>query len=335
MKRPSPIRLAPALALAGLVAAAAFAGSAAGAEKPPARNAAAEPATNPLWHETKIKNYLPDMTWPEVQDLLTRTDMVIIPVAALEQHSLQGPIGTDFLNSTEEAKLIAQRTDVLVAPILLPGNSPYHMEFPGTITLSTQTIQQVYFEAAQSLIHHGFKRFLILTGHAGNTATAAFIVDRINQETPGIAVELNEAAQPYYPRRPPPPAGSPPAPPPAFDQHAGVAETSLSLYLTPGLVNLAAARAAKLTLPPHLQAMEPKAQAGDATARLVFQAEALKAKSTGKHSSTREITDTGSWSELDPKTATAAMGREYAEHFVDASVQFIEAWKKLRPLGAP
>ena len=26
---------------------------------------------NPLWHDQKIKNYLPDMTWPEVQDLLT------------------------------------------------------------------------------------------------------------------------------------------------------------------------------------------------------------------------------------------------------------------------
>src|SRR5579859_767797 len=90
--------------------------------------------TNSLWHQTKVKNYLPDMSWPEVQALLTRTDMVIIPVGALEQHSLQGPIGTDFLNSTEESKLIAQRTDILVAPILLPGNSPYHMEFPGTIT---------------------------------------------------------------------------------------------------------------------------------------------------------------------------------------------------------
>jgi creatinine amidohydrolase len=24
--------------------------------------------TNPLWHEEKVKNYLPHMTWPEVQD---------------------------------------------------------------------------------------------------------------------------------------------------------------------------------------------------------------------------------------------------------------------------
>ena len=45
--------------------------------------------TNPLWHEEKVKNYLPHMTWPEVQDLLTRTDMVIIPVASLEEHGPQ------------------------------------------------------------------------------------------------------------------------------------------------------------------------------------------------------------------------------------------------------
>ena len=125
-------------------------------------------ATNPLWREEKIVNYLPHMTWPEVQELRQRTDMVIIPIAALEQHSLHLPIGTDFLNGLERAKLIAQKTPVLVAPILLPGNSPYHMEFAGTITLSSQTIQQVYFEAAQSLMKHGFKRFLLLNSHGGN-----------------------------------------------------------------------------------------------------------------------------------------------------------------------
>src|SRR6195256_4146632 len=117
--------------------------------------------TNPLWHQQKMKNYLPDMSWPEVQDLVTRTDMVILPLTALEQHGPQLPIGTDFFIGVEEAKLIAQKTDVLVAPILLPGISPYHMEFPGTIALSPDTFQRVYFEAAQSLLRHGVRRILL------------------------------------------------------------------------------------------------------------------------------------------------------------------------------
>jgi creatinine amidohydrolase len=290
---------------------------AAGAQTPPA---------SPLWHEEKIRNYLPHMTWPEVRELLTRTDMVILPVASLEEHGHQGPIGTDFLNGLERAKLIAQKTDVLVAPILFPGNSPYHMAFPGTITLPAETIQLVFFQAAQSLMKHGFKRFLILNSHGGNQAISRYIADRINQETPGIAVELGEAAEPFMTR-------APQADRREFDRHAGVNETSSSLYLTPTLVDMAAARTAPLTLLPHLQAMLPQVVAGDPTATRVFLAESLKAEDTGKGTSTREMTETGVWSARDVKAATAGRGRDETEAFVDAAVAFIERWKQLRPLG--
>src|SRR6266576_2024037 len=174
--------------------------------------------TNPLWHEQKTKNYLPDMTWPEVQDLLTRTDMAILPVTSLEQHGPQLPIGTDYFIGIEEAKLIAQRTDILVAPILLPGISPYHMAFAGTIALSPDTVQRVYFEAAQSLVSHGVRRFLLLSSHMGNKSVSRYVIDRINQETPAIAVDLEDAAAPFLPK-----SASKET---KFDRHAGVGETS-------------------------------------------------------------------------------------------------------------
>jgi creatinine amidohydrolase len=289
---------------------------------------AAAQATNPLWQEAKIRNYLPHMTWPEVQDLRTRTDMVIIPIAALEQHSLHLPIGTDYLVGLERAKLVAQKTDVLVAPILMPGNSPYHMEFPGTITLSAQTIQQVYFEAAQSLLHHGFKRFLLLNSHGGNQTITRYIADRINQETAGIAVELGEAAAPFLTR-----TTKEPTAPRVFDRHGGVGETAAAMYFAPTLVNLPAARAAKLTMPAHLDAMLPAVVANDPTATLVFLAEGLKAKGTGKGTSTREMSDTGTWGARDPKEATAEQGRRESDNFVQAAVRFIERWKELRPMS--
>src|SRR5438045_1339818 len=72
-----------------------------------------------------------------------------------------GPIGTDYYSGVEQSKLIAQRTDILVAPILYVGQSPYHLEFPGSIALSAETLQRVYFEAAQSLINQGFRRILL------------------------------------------------------------------------------------------------------------------------------------------------------------------------------
>ena len=260
--------------------------------------AAAQAQANPLWHEDKITNYLPHMTWPEVQDLRTRTDMVIIPIAAMEQHSLHLPIGTDYLNGLERAKLIAQKADVLVAPILMPGNSPYHMEFPGTITLSSQTIQQVYFEAAQSLMKHGFTRFLLLNSHGGNQIITRYIADRINQETEGIAVELGDAAAPFLTRAPAP--ANPTAR--VFDRHGGVGETSTSLYMTPNLVEPRGCRGARRSrCRTTCRRCCPRSSAGDPTATLVFLAEGLKAKSTGKNTSTREMTDTGTWGLRDPQ----------------------------------
>lgn len=280
--------------------------------------------TNPLWREQKVKNYLPHMTRPEVEDLLTRTDMVILPVTAVEQHGLHLPMGTDFLNAVEKSKLIAQRTDVLVAPVLLPGNSPYHMGFAGTITLSPDTIQQVFFEAAQSLIRHGFKRFLIFSGHGGNSAVAQYIVDRINHETAGIAVELGDAAAPFR-NRPQRPAS------PVLDRHGGVGETSNSLYLTPNLVDMEAAEVAALSLPDHMEKMLPEVVAGDPTALRIFLAEGLKAEQTGKKTSAREMSSTGVWGVRDPRQATVEQGREDTQSFLDAAVAFIERWKQLRP----
>ena len=286
---------------------------------------------NPLWTQEKVENYLPHMTVPEVQDLLTRSDMVIVPVASLEQHGLHLPIGTDYLNGVERAKLVAQRADVLVAPILLPGQSPYHMGFEGTITLPSSLIQEVYVEAAKSLMKHGFKRFLILNAHGGNRAITAFIVDRINQETEGIAVDLGAVLRPFRDRTRV--ASLPQPAQPVFDRHGGTGETSSSLYLIPSLVDLDAAVPAEVTMPEHMEAMLPDVVAGDPTALAVFLAEGLKDEATGKGTSSAEMSTTGVWGVRDPAEGTLERGRISTEVFVDAAVAFIARWNELRPPG--
>jgi creatinine amidohydrolase len=255
----------------------------------------------------KVRNYLPHMTRPEVEDLLTRSDMVLIPVASLEQHGTHLPIGTDYLNGVERAKLVGLRADILVAPILLPGQSPYHMGFAGTVTLPSTLIQEVYVEAAKSLMQHGFKRFLFLNAHGGNAAITTFIVDRINQETGGIAVDLGRVVGPFTVRTASRDQPSPSEP--MFDRHGGTPETSASLYLIPNLVDISAAYAADVTLPPHMEAMLPAVVAGDPTALAVFLAEGLKDEATGKGTSAAEMTPTGVWGVRNPAEATLERGR--------------------------
>ena len=107
------------------------------------------------------------------------------------------------------------------------------------------------------------------------------------------------------------------------------------MYLFPSLVQIDKAQQTTLTLPPDLSRMLPDVVRNDAAATLIFFAEALKPKETGKHTSTAEMSATGVWSERDPREATAEQGRHATEAFVDGAVRFIERWKTLRPLSRP
>jgi creatinine amidohydrolase len=159
-----------------------------------------------------------------------------------------------------------------------------------------------------------------------------FVVDRINQETPAVAIDLNDGADAMTPRRT---ASPPAATAPRFDRHGGVGETAQAMYLFPSLVQIDKAHASTLTLPPHLSRMLPDVANGDPAASLIFLAEALKPKETGKQTSTAEMSRTGVWSERDPHEATAEQGRRATEAFVDAAVRFIERWNSVRALARP
>jgi len=269
--------------------------------------------TNPLFKETKVKNYLPHMTWPETEAALKKTDMVIIPVGSIEQHGKHLPLGTDTYSAIEVSKLIAQETDILVAPAVFAGLSKHHMEFPGSITLSPQTFEAVVFETALSLIKHGFKKFLFYNGHGGNTTSVKNVIQKINQTTSVTAVFLNEIPVPPDPNTKNIP----------FDWHAGEVETSSMLYLTHCLVDMTKAEKPVLTLPPIVhKAMEINLDG-------VMNANLFRPKDTGKLASSREMSNNGVFTSGDPKNATTERGKKRAERFVKAAVKFIEEWKKI------
>lgn len=100
----------------------------------------------------------------------------------------------------------------------------------------------------------------------------------------------------------------------------------------PNLVDLSKAGKNDLTLPDHLNRALPQMISGDRVATQAFLTEALKPKPTGKHTSTREMTATGVWSQRDTREASAQIGREDTESYVNAAVGFIDKWKALRPL---
>jgi len=97
-----------------------------------------------------------EMTWPEITEALRKTDIVLVPVGATEEHGTHLPLNNDIFTSFEISKRIAERVaseiPVLVAPPLPFGISPHLMRFAGTLTLTTGTFMSVVKESLRNLL---------------------------------------------------------------------------------------------------------------------------------------------------------------------------------------
>jgi creatinine amidohydrolase len=103
----------------------------------------------------------------DIERYLQRDNRIILVLGATEQHAYLS-VMTDVLITNQIAQAVAQRTGILIAPSLPFGISGQFSDFPGTISLSQLTFDAVVMEVIESLLHQGFRRFLIINGHDSN-----------------------------------------------------------------------------------------------------------------------------------------------------------------------
>jgi creatinine amidohydrolase len=264
---------------------------------------------------------LQEMSWTDIRDYLKTSDMVIIPLGATEQHGPHMPLGTDYYEATGMSKLISARTGVIVAPVLLAGYSEYHSGFPGTLSLKPETMEQVLFETAAMLIKYGFRRFMFFNYHGGNNIVQQKIIHRINHTTVAIAVAIGHGS--------PIQKGRYQGKDEVADDHAGIGETSLMLYLKPELVKMERAEKPKATYNEKLQAIWMLSQQNP-DLLMVFNSLRGVPVETKKGGASHELYSNGIWSFSDPKKATKERGEKQVKGMVDYAVKFIEAWKKTK-----
>jgi creatinine amidohydrolase len=112
------------------------------------------------------------LCYPDIQEYLKEKDIVMVPVASLEQHSYHMPLLTDTIGVMEITRRAAEEARVLYTPDLWIGYSPHHMGPAGmglgTVTVRSSTFLSLLYDIARSLIHHGFNKILFINGHASN-----------------------------------------------------------------------------------------------------------------------------------------------------------------------
>jgi creatinine amidohydrolase len=133
-----------------------------------------------------------DMSWMDVEAYLKVDNRIVVITGACEQHAYLSLL-TDIRVPTAIANAACQRENVLIAPPLNFGISPYFTTYPGTISLKPETFAAIVREVLGGLIGQGFKRILVSNGHGGNSGVLTPLMIELSTAHAGTNLVLFEA----------------------------------------------------------------------------------------------------------------------------------------------
>ncbi|MEQ9259779.1 MAG: creatininase family protein [Roseovarius sp.] len=185
-----------------------------------------------------VQGYWADLKAPDFADLPGGT-VAILPIGAVEQHGPHLPLSVDCdLPEAVLARLwthLGGEVSALVLPTLSITKSDEHSRFPGTLTLSAETLLAVLREIGASVARAGVERLVLFNGHGGNTALLQVAARELRRREGMIVVTCSWSGFSDTEGVIAPAAY-------AMDLHAGEGETSAMLAARPERVEMTAAR---------------------------------------------------------------------------------------------
>jgi len=167
------------------------------------------------------------LSQPVAAGMLAATGTAVLCAGSVEQHGGHLPLGTDAFAAQSIAERVAYRLDTVVAPLGPVGVAPYHLPWPGSLSLSPATLSAVVADVCGGLSRAGVSRILLVNWHEGNSATLRIAAAQAQQRHPVrvVIAETHVITHSLYPDE-------------MEFTHAGSMETAAVLAYEPGLVHL-------------------------------------------------------------------------------------------------
>ena len=184
-------------------------------------------------HENPVR-YWHSLTTGEVEALALCDPVVILPLAAVEQHGAHLPLSTDFeigmgLLATAFRHLPAELPAWVLPPQSL-GSSMEHARLAGTLSLDPDTLTALIFDVGSSLAACGVRRMVLSNSHGGNRGVLDDAGLRLREEHDMLVVKAS-----YFRFSRPEDVELPDAEW-RHGLHGGAVETAMMLHLRPDLV---------------------------------------------------------------------------------------------------
>src|SRR5580700_5839442 len=119
----------------------------------------------------RLRHQWVEMTTEDFQQSDMASAIAILPVAAIEQHGPHLPVEVDTAINrgilARAMELVPPDLPVTVLPAMPIGKSNEHIAFPGTLTLSAETLIRLWTEIGESVARAGVRKLVLLNGHGG------------------------------------------------------------------------------------------------------------------------------------------------------------------------
>jgi len=133
-----------------------------------------------------------EMSWRDFSDADMSKVVAVLPVASIEQHGPHLPVGVDaFINEGCLGRALARvpaDLPVLFLPLQQIGKSDEHIEFPGTLTLSMETVTRAWTEIGESVARTGCRKLIFMNSHGGNSAVIDVVARHLRARRRMLAV---------------------------------------------------------------------------------------------------------------------------------------------------
>jgi len=120
-----------------------------------------------------------DIDWRSANATAAARWIAVLPLAATEQHGPHLPLATDvmigvaYLSRVRE--LLPAACPATFLPIQPVGISTEHVDFPGTLTLSTESALREWMALGESVAQAGLRKLVMVTSHGGNSAAMMLV----------------------------------------------------------------------------------------------------------------------------------------------------------------